>query len=90
MVSASQPDPQELLPADCREDRAVVHRLSLYWLFAAGVLVGAGAALSVVGFLTGDFSLYWAFPVALAVAALGQTVVSWAERRRLAAPRPRD
>ena len=69
-VIGPEPDPQNLLPADLRAGWAVVPRATLYWLFAAGAILGAGAALSAVGFALGPDALRWGFP-----AALGLTMV---------------
>ena len=89
-VTPPKADPQTLLPPELRSDWAVVPRLSLYWLFTAGAIVGAGAALSVVGFVIGGpAALRWVFPAALVVAASVQVFVSRGERNRLAALRDR-
>jgi hypothetical protein len=77
------PDPQNLLPAGLRAGWAVVPRSSLYGLFVAGAVLGAGAALSAVGFALGHDPLRWGFPVALALAGLGRVAWDRAERRRL-------
>lgn len=92
MVSESphDPDPQELLPASLRAAWAVVPRATLYWLFIAGALLGAGAAVSVVGFATGDANLRYGWPIGFGVAALvGRIVYARVEDRRIASLRGR-
>ena len=84
-----EPDPQTFLPADLRPAWAVVPRATLYWLFAAGAALGAGAALSGVGFALGHDGLRWGFAAALALVVLGRAVVVRAERGRQAALRGR-
>ncbi len=79
----TEPDPQHLLPDDLRARWAVVPRASLYGLFAAGVLLGAGAGLAAAGALGGDRRLGWAFPVALLLSLLVGELLRRRDRQRL-------
>jgi hypothetical protein len=51
-------------------------RKELYWLFAAGVLLGAGAMASICGFLVTSEVLQWGFPASLLLAAAGRRLLA--------------
>jgi hypothetical protein len=57
--------------------------VSLYNLVAASLLIGAGAGLTVAGFVAGPDGLKWGFPAGLAVAGAVRLVLAAEERRRL-------
>jgi hypothetical protein len=83
------PDPQQLLPEDLRDDWAVVPRDLLYQVVLVGTLLGAGAALSIAGLVTGSKPMWYAFPVALLLAEMQRRRRPWSERRLLDALRER-
>ncbi len=84
----AEPEFQRLLPATMRTKWAVVPRFFLYQLFFVGGLCGAGFALSIIGWATGNRSLPLAFPVALAVSWLQNRLLSRHERRLVQAAAP--
>jgi hypothetical protein len=84
MADVNGPDPQLFLPPGLRPQWAVLPRVSLYTLLAAGLLIGAGAGLTVAGFVAGHHGLRWGFPAGLAAAWAFRLALAAAERRRLA------
>lgn len=84
------PDFQHLLPAAIREKWAVVPRFFLYQLFAVGVLLGAGVALSIFGFVTGNNRRWLAFLIALVLAWLQNKLLAARERRLVQAAMPQQ
>lgn len=78
-----EPDPQRLLPPDLRSQWAVVPRDVLYQALLVGGLLGAGIALSIVGFVLDVRALWLAFPVAGLLALLQNKFFPWSERRLL-------
>lgn len=76
-----EPDFQHLLPRSMQAKWAVVPRFFLYQLCVVCALLGAGFAMSVVGWVTGNGWLPWAFPIALAVCWLQNKALSRYERR---------
>lgn len=70
-------EPQELLPEPMQDRWAVVPRATLYQLFMVGALIGAGVAMSVVGFTSGPGWLRYAFPISLILAQLMNWLIPW-------------
>lgn len=80
-------DFQELLPPEMRSGWAVVPRFFLYQLCAVGALLGAGAAVNVLGWIYGHNWMRWAFPVAMLIAYLQNRLLSRRETRVVASAR---
>jgi hypothetical protein len=72
----SEPDPQLLLPEAIRDKWAVVPRFELYQLSIMMALIGAGAALSIVGVVQGPSLLKPAFFVALLIGYVQNRIFS--------------
>jgi hypothetical protein len=79
----AEADPQNLLPEDQRPHWAVVPRDALYQLVLVGLLLGAGAAVSVVGFIQRDRLMYSGFPLAVLACWLQNAILPWSEKRLL-------
>jgi hypothetical protein len=83
-AAEQESDPQRLMAVEFRSDWAVVPPLSLYWLFVVGVLLGAGGAVSLIGFALGNSVMSWGWPASLVLALVGGKVMARYERSRLA------
>jgi hypothetical protein len=81
----AEDDFQHLLPGHMRPRWAVVPRFFLYQLFFVGGLLGAGVALTVIGFAYDAHRwMRWGWAVALLVAWLQNVLLSRHERRLVA------
>ncbi len=77
------PEPQELLPEELRQDWVVLPKWSPTQIFLVGFLLGAGAALFAYGLAVGDGLAASMLGVALALAAIQNKIIPW-DRRALA------
>ena len=84
-----EPDPERLLPEDLRATWVVAPRASVWWMFTAGMVLGAGVALTAAGYALGEDGLEAGFPAALLVVVSGRLVAARLERRRVEALRGR-
>ncbi len=73
-------DPQQLLPRELRARWAVVPKAVLYQMVIVGAIIGAGAAVSTVGFVVGPRWMVFGFPAALGLAQMQNMLIPWTRR----------
>jgi hypothetical protein len=78
----NEPDAQDLLPIDFREDWAAIPRLALYQIFLVGFLIGAGLSITIYAYFANNIPAMVAYPVALLIAKLQNWLIPWDRRAR--------
>ena len=74
------PEPQELLPEELRQDWVALPRRLPAQILLVGFLLGAGLALFAYGLAVGDGLAVSMLGVALALAVLQNKLIPWDER----------
>ena len=75
---------------ELRDKLAVLPRDAGYQCVLVGAILGAGIALSVLGFVMENTILWWGFPAAIALARVQNQVLPWSETRLLQELRTRE